>query len=182
MVLIREHGIYGTRIADITGHADIGKGVFYNYFETKEALVAELVRVGLDLLEREFLMTLKGDTPLDQRISDLARLHEEFFTKYPDHALLIHQGRGLLLLGGQTNQAIHGVFHDYLVKVSRWLPPPAERAAWSQDELLDFAAAIAGAVAGYRSFRVAAGLPISVATIGSALTVGVPRLMEQHRL
>jgi len=181
MKLFREDGIHGTRIADITGLADVGKGVFYNYFDSKEALVAELVHDGLELLDREFLMSLNGETTLEKRVDRLARLHEEFFEKHPDYALLIHQGRGLLLSGNGANQALQQVFHDYLIRMSRWLPPPAERTSWSQDALLDAAAAIAGAVAGYRSFRVAAGLPVSGSTAGEALSLGIVGLLEKRR-
>jgi len=183
MSLFRERGIYGTRVADITSLADVGKGVFYNYFETKEALVAELVRVGLELLEREFLMTLNEEVEatIEQRVDRLARLHEEFFQQYPQYALLIHQGRGLLLLD-DSNTPLRDVFLDYLRRLSRWLPPPSQRSAWSQAELLDAAAVIAGAVSGYRSFRVAAGLPISAATLGATLSLGIPRLMAERRI
>jgi len=181
MALFEERGIYGTRIADITTRADVGKGVFYNYFDTKEALIAELVRVGLDVLEREFLMTLDRETTIEQRVDQLARLHEDFFAQYPQYALLIHQSRGLLLLSGDSNQALHEAFRDYLARLSRWLPPPSQRSAWSQADLLDLAAAIAGAVAGYRSFRAAARLPIGASTVGAALSTGLPQLMEQRR-
>lgn len=181
MSLFSERGIHGTRIADITERADVGKGVFYNYFETKDVLVAELVRDGLDLLEREFLMSMNGEMSLEQRVDQLARLHERFFEEYPRYALVTHQARGLLLLGGESSRAIREVFQDYLARISRWLPPPSDRASWSQESLVDFAAAVAGAVAGYRSFRLAAGLPVSTSTIGQALSVGIPRLMEERR-
>ena len=181
MALFCEHGIYRTRIADITAHADVGKGVFYNYFETKDALVAAIVGEGLELLERDYLMSLDRETVLEQRVAQLARLHEVFFEEHPDYALLIHQGRGLLLLGGQSTQALRDVFRDYLARLSRWLPPPPQRASWEPDDLLDVAATVAGAVAGYRSFRAAAGLPIRASTIGEALSVGVPQMMERRR-
>lgn len=181
VVLFRERGIYGTRIADITAAADVGKGVFYNYFETKEALLAELMREALDLLEREFLMSL-GETPsLAERVDQLSRLHEEFFERYPDQALLFHQSRGLLLAEPSTYEDLRSVFRDYLVRLSRWLPPPCERTAWSQDVLLNISAAVGGAVAGYRSFRLGAGLPIDPKTVGRILSGGVPHLLEEVR-
>jgi AcrR family transcriptional regulator len=181
MTLFRDRGLQATRIADITDLADVGKGVFYNYFPTKEALVAELVRDALESLEREFLMTLDSALTLEQRVEQLALLHEKFFEQHPDYALLIHQGRGLLLLGGSPNQPLHDAFRDYLTRLSRWLPPPAERPAWKHEDLLEAAAAVAGAVAGYRSFRSAAGLD-GTSTVGRVLSAGVPRLLEARRL
>jgi AcrR family transcriptional regulator len=179
MGLFRERGLQATRVADITDLADVGKGVFYNYFDSKEALVAELVREGLELLEREFLMTLDAGS-LESRVEQLARLHEAFFDQHPDYALLIHQGRGLLLVGPEPNQQLREVFRDYLTRLSRWLPPPAERTAWKQDDLLEAAAAVAGAVAGYRSFRAAAGLP-PTSTVSRVLARGLPALLDSRR-
>ena len=40
--LFYEKSIYWTKIEDITQGADVGKGTFYQYFETKEALIQEL--------------------------------------------------------------------------------------------------------------------------------------------
>jgi AcrR family transcriptional regulator len=42
--LFAEHGYASTRIVDICSAAGVAKGLFYWYFENKEALFAELVR------------------------------------------------------------------------------------------------------------------------------------------
>lgn len=182
MSLFRERGLYGTRIADITEVADVAKGVFYNYFPTKEAVVAALVHEGVDLFEREFLMGLSPVGTLHERVERLTELHDEFFNRHPEYALLIHQGRGLLLLGGEASSELNEAFRDYLVRLSRWLPPPSERASWSAQVLLDAAAVIAGAVAGYRSFRTAAGLEALPSSIGSVLSTGIPNRLQRDRL
>jgi AcrR family transcriptional regulator len=180
MHLCRERGIYGTRVADITERADVGKGVFYNYFDTKEALIAELVRQAMDLLDHELTSKLADEPTIERRIDQLARLHESFFESRPDFALLIHQARGLLQLGGESSAPLRGVFRDYLALITRWLPAPPANGSWSQDLLLDIAAAIAGTVSGYRSFRLAAGLPVNTVTPGQLLTGGVPRLVQER--
>jgi AcrR family transcriptional regulator len=41
--LIAEKGIEGLRIADVTEVADVGRGSFYNYFESKEDLVEAIL-------------------------------------------------------------------------------------------------------------------------------------------
>ncbi|HET6369785.1 MAG TPA: TetR/AcrR family transcriptional regulator, partial [Nitrospiria bacterium] len=48
--LFFEKGIYWTKIEDITQRADVGKGTFYQYFETKEAQLQELLERGLGIL------------------------------------------------------------------------------------------------------------------------------------
>lgn len=44
MQLFRLQGFTATSIEQITQHADVGKGTFYNYFPTKEAVVLEFSR------------------------------------------------------------------------------------------------------------------------------------------
>ena len=50
IALMAERGLYATRIEDITERADLGKGAFYNYFLSKDALVAALAKAGLNAL------------------------------------------------------------------------------------------------------------------------------------
>ncbi|MHB1652733.1 MAG: TetR/AcrR family transcriptional regulator [Desulfitobacteriaceae bacterium] len=44
MQLFRRQGVVGTSIEQITQQADVGKGTFYNYFSSKEAVVLEFSR------------------------------------------------------------------------------------------------------------------------------------------
>ena len=44
MQLFRLQGFNATSVEQITQHADVGKGTFYNYFSTKEAVVLEFSR------------------------------------------------------------------------------------------------------------------------------------------
>lgn len=181
MSLLGERGIHGMRIEDITERADVGKGVFYNYFATKEALVAVLVDEGVGLLERDYLRGLNHQSDLRHRIEALARAQEAFFRDRPDYALLFHQARGLLLLGGTRAAGLRRAFADYLAHLSALLPAEGQSGEWSQDDLLDVAAAVAGAAAGYRSFCVAVARPINLVTLCGALVSGVPKVLEDRR-
>lgn len=44
MQLFRLQGFTATSVEQITQHADVGKGTFYNYFPTKEAVILEFSR------------------------------------------------------------------------------------------------------------------------------------------
>ena len=44
MQLFRLQGFNATSVEQITQHADVGKGTFYNYFSTKEAVIVEFSR------------------------------------------------------------------------------------------------------------------------------------------
>jgi len=176
MVLFAERGIAATRIEDITERADLAKGAFYNYFESKDALVAELLHDGIDLLHREYLSKLDGHTDLAERVRHLAKLHKAFFDEHPEHVLLFHQARGLLTVRPHQPGKLQLAFHMHLERLGRLLPGPAEQAEWPEEDRLDLAAAFAGAMAGYRSFRIAAGLAGEGATAPEILALGIPLL------
>ena len=42
MTLFGERGFLETRVEDITSRADVGKGTFFNYFPSKEAILQRL--------------------------------------------------------------------------------------------------------------------------------------------
>ena len=178
--LFAERGIYGTRIEDITERIDLGKGAFYNYFDSKDALLAQLVADGIDTLKRDYFDTLGDHGTPGERIEALVRLHGEFFAAYPHYEVLFHQSRGLLHLTDKRVTQLRAVFLRYLAHLGDALVSPAELVSWSEDEKLDLSAAVAAAIVGYRSFRLAAGLPLREATPADALTAGVPHLLEQR--
>jgi AcrR family transcriptional regulator len=178
--LIRVRGVYGTRIEDITERADVGKGVFYNYFASKEALVAALVTTGIELLERDYLGTLKVELALAERVAGLARLHERFFEEHPEFALVLHQARGLLLLETEEATPLRSAFSDYLARLSRHLQGGAARGRESND-LEEAAALLAGATSGYHSFCGAVGRAANVTKMARMLVSGLPDLLHSTR-
>jgi len=180
--LLRERGIYGTRVEDITQRADVGKGVFYNHFASKEEVVAHLLRAALERLDADYFARVANESTLSRRIDGLARAQEAFFEDHPEYAMVLHQARGLLLVHAEGADSLRVVLADYLTRLSQWIAPPAALHAWRPDDLLDAAAAIAGASAGYHSFCIAAGRPIGVATLAATLEKGIPHMLEERRL
>jgi TetR/AcrR family transcriptional regulator, transcriptional repressor for nem operon len=68
---LQARGFNGVGVQDITASAGVPKGSFYNHFESKEALGAEIVeRYGSDTSRREILA--------DRSIAPLARLRRHF--------------------------------------------------------------------------------------------------------
>lgn len=178
--LIAQRGIEATRVEDITEAADLGKGAFYNYFESKQALVAELVGEGLDRLDREYLAHVPDATPPGRRASALARQHAAFFADHPSYLLLLHQARGLLQLPQRGTERLSAVFARYLARLGQRLLPAGAAAGWSEMERLQAAAALAGSVAGFRSFEIAAGLTGGADILDDLLTGGIERVLERR--
>ena len=121
--LFYERSIYWTKIEDITQGADVGKGTFYQYFETKEALIQELLQEGLNLLLarlEEVIPSLESSTSVLQEIIH-AKL--DFYVEHPEYLLLFHQVCGLLQVNTQGVKGMREVYQGYLDRLGRMLRP-----------------------------------------------------------
>lgn len=175
LALVKQRGIYGTRVEDITERADVGKGVFYNYFDSKDAIVAALLADGVELLAREYLAPTASEHPdTASRIRHMVNAHEQFFCDHPEFSLLFHQARGVLQLGQNGVEQLHAVFVRYLRNLAEVLDPSTVGAAEISDRLLDASAMAAGTIAGYRSFCLAAGQPAQPESLVAMLVAGLP--------
>lgn len=88
--LIASNGVAGLRIAEITDRADVGRGSFYNHFDSKEALVEAVVADSLrGLAERVLAELPQGDSAVAASAAD--RQFIRLATDDPDLArLLVH--------------------------------------------------------------------------------------------
>lgn len=156
-----KRGLYATRIEDITETADVAKGAFYNYFDSKHGLIAALLAEGIALFEAGYLDGISQEIPAPERIRALVEKQETFWQDHPEFALLFHQARGLLLLE-RNESKLKNAFRAYLECIARNLQGPEDQATSQSEQRIQQAAALAGLIAGYRSFAFAAGLPMDV--------------------
>src|ERR1700675_3230537 len=76
--ILLDKGFNGVGVQEITETAGVPKGSFYNHFESKEALGAEIVeRYGADTRRRE-LLSNKSIPPLDRLRRHYERLNTIF--------------------------------------------------------------------------------------------------------
>jgi AcrR family transcriptional regulator len=176
MALFSENGVYNTRIEDITEHADIAKGAFYNYFESKDALVAELLGEAVATLEGDYFNELPFNSP-EARLLAIVGQHREFLHDHPVYALLLHQARGMLQLKGQVPEKLQQALRDYLSCLSRHFTGPQDADRRTPDEAMHLAALVAGLVSGYRSFVSAAGLSEDPGLLEAAVSRGIASLV-----
>lgn len=135
--LFYEKGIYWTKIEDITEEADIGKGTFYQYFETKERLIRALLEEGLAASLGLMMRAAAGARDGPSLVRALVGAKLDFFLGHPEYLLLFHQVRGWLQLQTDTVSELRDVYDRYLGQVADLLRPavPAgpeqdERARW----------------------------------------------------
>lgn len=167
--MIATRGLEATRVEDVTHTADLGKGAFYNYFASKDALFAALLSEAVEQLDRTYLSDVALETSRAERVKQLCRRHEAFFAANPVSLLLLHQLRSLLLRGGGQG-GLAAIFRGYLSRVASLLEGGA--AAPSQDAV-DQAATLVGAITGYHSFRIAAGLQPTHGAVEQLLSRGL---------
>jgi AcrR family transcriptional regulator len=74
--LFAERGFAGTSIEDITDAADVGKGTFFNYFETKEHVLDTFGKQRLAKVEAALLEARAGKKPIPQILRQLAHSHD----------------------------------------------------------------------------------------------------------
>lgn len=93
--LIADRGIEGLRVADVTETADVGRGSFYNYFNSKEDLVEAILRDSIQTLAAVAVSVMPpdGDPAVracvaDRRFIGLATEDQQFAR------LLINLNRG----------------------------------------------------------------------------------------
>jgi AcrR family transcriptional regulator len=85
--LILENGYSNTKIIDIANTAGIGKGTVYEYFESKEAILLELVNTKVT---RDFLdvcEAMEGAPTCRQKLSEYFRLEIETASKYKSNII-----------------------------------------------------------------------------------------------
>jgi AcrR family transcriptional regulator len=77
--IFSQKGFHPATTDEIAERAGVGKGTLYRYFETKEKLFAELVRLRLEELERRAGSVMDGQDDVLTMISKYIRVYFEFF-------------------------------------------------------------------------------------------------------
>jgi len=69
--LFKEKGFESTTVDEITAQAQIGKGTFFNYFRTKEALLMDFMKQNEELVYDLILKELKKNTSVRKKIKNI---------------------------------------------------------------------------------------------------------------
>ncbi len=114
--LFANGGYHGTTVGDICDELRVGKGVFYWYFESKEALFTELLRTYLLKLRRSQQAAISDVADPVQRIEQGIRASIEFYradpgilsllrtaARYEEFAGVLHEGQETVV----ADTAIH---------------------------------------------------------------------------
>ncbi len=121
--LFQEKGIYWTKIEDITERADIGKGTFYQYFQTKEELLEVLLQQGLNDLFTCIEDAVRDSTPGSRLLTRIIQTKIDFHLQHKEYLLLFHQVRGLLQFRIDSMRNLRRVYEAYLDRLGALIAP-----------------------------------------------------------
>jgi AcrR family transcriptional regulator len=147
-------GLYESRVEDITESAGIAKGTFYKYFDSKEALIRDVMAAGFEDLGRHIDAKLAGARELDVTVARLVEAHHEFFLQNPDMMRILHQVRGLLKFRSGGWKPLREVLAAHVGRLATRLGRAEHRERSSPQTLRKLAILIFGAVSGSLSVRV----------------------------
>ena len=81
--LFSQRGVSATTIEDITNAADVGKGTFFNYFPSKEHILAHICQLQMRKIREFVAQGVQSTEPMDRIMVRLASIITEEFARSP---------------------------------------------------------------------------------------------------
>lgn len=81
--LFSERGVMATTVEDITNAADVGKGTFFNYFPSKEDVLAHLCKLQLNKTREFIAQAIHSPESMDRLLYELSLILVEEFGRSP---------------------------------------------------------------------------------------------------
>ncbi len=99
--LFSERGVTATTVEDITNAADVGKGTFFNYFPSKEQILADVCQSQMGTIKEFVSRAVKSTQPVALVLYELAVIKTREFARSP---ALVHNILAPTLAGEVTRQ------------------------------------------------------------------------------
>lgn len=124
--LFSEKGIYWAKVEDITELADQGKGTFYKYFESKDAIIVALLEEGLGNLLSKTEEAVRDAGSASKAVCTIVTARVDFFLDHPDYLLFFHQVRGMMQLQVGVAKELQEVYDAHLRRLAKLIKPSME--------------------------------------------------------
>lgn len=151
--LFSEKGIYWAKIEDITELADQGKGTFYKYFDSKEAIICALLKEGLDTLTSKTEQAVQQVSTGQKALRAAIEARVGFFLDCPEYLLFFHQVRGLMQLQVGVANDLRAIYDAHLDRLAELIKPAMNGVAQSRSAQ-DIARAMAAYTSGILTYDV----------------------------
>jgi TetR/AcrR family transcriptional regulator, cholesterol catabolism regulator len=94
--LFREKGYHGTTMKDIAAELEILPGSLYHHIDSKESLLLEIMRRGIEVLLERVRPVAAGDLPPDLKLREVIRIHVVSIAEHPDVlSVFLHELKSL---------------------------------------------------------------------------------------
>lgn len=119
--LFAENGFHGTSISQIAKKAGISKGLIYNYFESKNEILSEIIKVAFDSiysnwdLNRDGVLTEEEFVYFIRQSFKIMREKMEFWKLYMSLMLQPKVADSLKQDYGNETQAIFKLFYQFII-------------------------------------------------------------------
>lgn len=150
--LFSEKGIYWAKVEDITELADQGKGTFYKYFDSKEAIIRTLLEEGLDELSAKTEQAVGNASSGSRVLSAAIEARVDFFLEHPDYLLLFHQVRGMMQLKVDHAKELRDIYDAHVRRLAQLIKPAVT--GGGAGAARDVATAIAAYTSGLLTYHV----------------------------
>jgi AcrR family transcriptional regulator len=155
--LFGEKGLYESRVEEITGIADIGKGTLYLHYRSKEELIRAVVDAGYADLAAAVATRLAGETTLAGTAHGIVDAHVGFYDDNPDLLRIFHQARGMLAFNREEWRPLRHGLEAHLESLAAHLGATSEGRRLGPVARRELATLLFGAVSGTVSVLVATG-------------------------
>ena len=156
--LFSKKGIYWATVEDITELADQGKGTFYKYFDSKEAIIVALLEEGLGELSA-ITERVVQDIPVGPAcLSKAIEARVDFFLNHPEHLLFFHQVRGMMQLEVEVAKELRDVYGSHLRRLAQLIRPSSESLGKARELATAIGAYTSGLLTYYLLFEGEAGM------------------------
>jgi AcrR family transcriptional regulator len=121
--LFAENGFHATSISQIAKKAKISKGLIYNYFESKNEILSEIIKVGFDSiysnwdLNRDDVLSEEEFVYFIRQTFKIMRENMEFWKLYMSLMLQPKVSESLKQEYGNEAQAIFKLFYQFIISV-----------------------------------------------------------------
>ncbi len=149
--LFSQKGIYWATVEDITELADQGKGTFYKYFDSKEAIIRALLEEGLNTLSVSTEEAVREISDRHRILPAVIEARVDFFLNHPEFLLFFHQVRGMMQLDVDVAKELSEIYNNHLCKLAHLVKPALDG---SSSNARDLATAIAAYTSGLLTYHV----------------------------
>lgn len=150
--LFSEKGIYWAKIEDITELADQGKGTFYKYFDSKEAIICALLKEGMDTLSSKTEQAVRQVSSGPKVLSAAIEARVDFFLNCPEYLLFFHQVRGMMQLQVGVANDLRAIYAAHLERLAELVKPALD--VGQRGSAQDLARAVGAYVSGVLTYDV----------------------------